>query len=198
MCVFAHHWKHGDEFKQQSRYLFLSCWLQFLDLPSVRNACMHGRKDELNIWTMPELIYGWIGMGWWVGRLDWESRTHFNFLVPTAFQFVSCTPASLEGPEKAIPSLASELRQTATTAQASSNNIWKYGTMSRTFQTFGVEPVELRNLHQLSQRTLCQSLHRLGDEKCLPNQFIQKPSADDSFVREVPGSLHPPGMVHFV
>ena len=34
----------------------------------------------------------------------------------TAFQFVSSTPDSGEGPEKAIPSLASELRQTSTTS----------------------------------------------------------------------------------
>ena len=134
---------------------------------------------------MPELIYGCIGMGWWVGRLDSDSRTLSN-LVRTAFQFVSCTPASLEGPEKAIPSLASELRQTATTAQASSNNIWKSGTISRIFQTFGVEPVELRNSHQLSQRTLCQPLHRLGHEQRLPNQCIKRQvrkSADDDFAR---------------
>ena len=58
------------------------------------------------------LVDGQVGLG----------KQDFNFLVRTAFQFVSCTPDSGEGPEKAIPSLASELRQTAT-AQTSSNDI---------------------------------------------------------------------------
>ena len=74
---------------------------------------------------MSELIYGWIGMRWWMGRLDWESRT-LTFECGQRFNLSAAPPLPEKGRKRQFQAL-----------QVSCDKL-------QLAQIFGVEPVKLR------------------------------------------------------